>query len=316
MLLALLSAVFALSQSYRTITAILAQGLTAGLWPVGPGAGRVCRAVRPVLRCGAAVHGHGPWTCYGLRRTVLASAFPLSIAGATLSALAPSHGGLMAGAAADRRGLLAGLSGLHASLLRGTFPAERFAFSLGPEPWGVGGLGLMLTGTPLAWVVQHWRLAHRALASLAAPERPVLAADLPALVHEPPLEPDAPPRSRARELGSRPCAAWPSCFTLPHTWGILLLGMSCYAAFLSLRGLWLGPLLDEPLRLFAGGQRQRSTGAVVDLAVRPRHLSGRLDPGAAKRRRAWIANASMLMAAHVRAVMALLLQHTPAPPWR
>jgi MFS family permease len=35
------------------------------------------------------------------------------------------------------------------------FPASRFAFLSGVG-MGVGGLGLLLTGTPLAWLVQQW----------------------------------------------------------------------------------------------------------------------------------------------------------------
>ncbi|HQD15212.1 MAG TPA: MFS transporter, partial [Ottowia sp.] len=94
MLLALLSG-FALSQSYRTITAIVAQGLQqdfglsaqslgafAGLFGLSFGVAQLLMGIT--------------MDRYGLRPTVLASA-PVSIAGAALSALAPSHGWLMLG---------------------------------------------------------------------------------------------------------------------------------------------------------------------------------------------------------------------------
>ncbi|MBS0494334.1 MAG: MFS transporter, partial [Proteobacteria bacterium] len=94
MLLALLSG-FALSQAYRTVTAIVAPGLQqdfglstqslgafAGLFGLSFGLAQ--------LLMGIALDR------YGLRPVVLATA-PLSIAGATLSALAPSHGWLMVG---------------------------------------------------------------------------------------------------------------------------------------------------------------------------------------------------------------------------
>ena len=94
MLLALLSA-FALSQAYRTVTAIMATslqtdfGLTAG--SLGTFAGLFG------LSFGIAqfVMGIG-MDLYGLRRTVL-SAFPLAIAGATLAAAAPGYGWLLLG---------------------------------------------------------------------------------------------------------------------------------------------------------------------------------------------------------------------------
>ncbi|HAU57101.1 MAG TPA: MFS transporter, partial [Comamonadaceae bacterium] len=93
MLLALLSG-FALSQAFRTTTAMMAQGLMAdfglsaqslgafaGLFGLSFGVAQLLMGVALDL--------------YGLRRTVL-TAFPLAIAGAALSALAPDYAWLMA----------------------------------------------------------------------------------------------------------------------------------------------------------------------------------------------------------------------------
>ena len=298
MLLALLSG-FALSQSYRTITAIVAQGLQqdfglsaqslgafAGLFGLSFGVAQLLMGIT--------------MDRYGLRPTVLASA-PVSIAGAALSALAPSHGWLMLGQ------LLIGV-GCSPAFLACTifiarhFPAERFAFFSGLS-LGLGGLGLMLTGTPLAWVVQHWgwRTGFGILAALNALSWLLIFA----LVHEP-VEPDAPPR--ARESWGRSLRGMAELFTLPHTWGILVLGMSCYAAFLSLRGLWLGPLL---MNRFGFSLVDSGNVALVLslISLFAPGIFGRLDPGPL-RRRAWIANASLLMAA-MFAVMAVL-QHAGA----
>jgi predicted MFS family arabinose efflux permease len=182
------------------------------------------------------------------------------------------------------------------------FPAERFAFFSGLS-LGLGGLGLMLTGTPLAWVVQHWgwRTGFGILAALNALSWLLIFA----LVHEP-VEPDAPPR--ARESWGRSLRGMAELFTLPHTWGILVLGMSCYAAFLSLRGLWLGPLL---MNRFGFSLVDSGNVALVLslISLFAPGIFGRLDPGPL-RRRAWIANASLLMAA-MFAVMAVL-QHAGA----
>ena len=95
---------------------------------------------------------------------------------------------------------------------------------------------------------------------------------------------------------------------MPHTWGILLLGMSGYAAFLSLRGLWLAPLLMDRFHLTLVDSGNVAL-ALSLIALFAPGLSGRLDPGAA-RRRPWIANTSLLMAALFAALA--LLQHAAA----
>ncbi len=298
MLLALLSG-FALSQSYRTVTAIVAQdlqhdfglsvqalGAFAGLFGLSFGVAQ--------LLMGIAMDR------YGLRRTVLAAA-PLSIAGAALSALAPDHGWLMVGQ------LLIGV-GCSPAFLACTvlisrhFPSDRFAFFSGLS-LGMGGLGLMLTGTPLAWVVQHWgwRVGFGLLAALSALSWLIVYA----LVHEPELPGDA---QQPRESWSRSLLGLLEIFTLRHTWGILILGMSGYAAFLSLRGLWMGPLLMDRF----GFSLVDSGNVALVLSVISLFAPGsfgRIDPGPL-RRRAWIANASLVMAG-MFAVLALL-QHAGA----
>ncbi len=295
MLLALLSG-FALSQSYRTITAIVAQGLQADFGLSAQSLGAFAGLFG--LSFGVAQLLMGiTMDRYGLRRTVLASA-PLSIAGAALSALAPSHGWLMAGQ------LLIGI-GCSPAFLACTvfiarhFPSERFAFFSGLS-LGMGGLGLMLTGTPLAWVVQHWgwRTGFGILAVLSALSWLLIFA----LVHEPSLPGRAP---HAQESWGDSLRGLAELLTLPHTWGILALGMSCYAAFLSLRGLWLGPLLMD--RFGFSLVDSGNVALVLSLiSLFAPGAFGRMDPGPL-RRRAWVANASLLMAA-MFAAMALLQQ--------
>ena len=82
---------------------------------------------------------------------------------------------------------------------------------------------------------------------------------------------------------------------LPHTWGIVLLSASCYAAFLSLRGLWLGPLLMQRFD-FSLVQAGNVALGVSLISLFAPGLFGRLDPGTARRRR-WLQSASLLMAA-------------------
>lgn len=163
MLLALLSG-YALSQAFRTTTAILAQGLQQdfGLNASALGAfaglfGLSFGATQLLMGIGMDV--------YGLRRTVLCT-FPCAAVGALTSALAPSYSWLMLGQ------LLIGV-GCSPAFLACTifiarhFPSDRFAFFAGFS-MGAGGIGLLLTGTPLAWLVQSygWRSGFVALAIL------------------------------------------------------------------------------------------------------------------------------------------------------
>ena len=294
MLLALLSG-FALSQSYRTITAIVAQGLQqdfglsaqalgafAGLFGLSFGVAQLLMGIT--------------MDRYGLRPTVLASA-PVSIAGAALSALAPSHGWLMLGQVLIGVGCSPAFLACTVFISR-HFPGERFAFYSGLS-LGLGGLGLMFTGTPLAWVVQHWgwRTGFGILAVMSALSWLIILA----LVHEPGA-PDS-PTERAREGWGESLRGLAMLLTLPHTWGILVLGMSCYAAFLSLRGLWLGPLLMGRFQFTLVDSGNVALVLSVISLFAP-GVFGRMDPGPL-RRRAWVANLSLLMAA-LFAVLALL----------
>lgn len=94
MLLSLLSA-FALSQSYRTVTAIIATGLQTDFGLSSSSLGAF--AVLFGLAFGVTQFFMGiGMDLYGLRRTVL-SVFPLAVVGAALSAWAPQYGWLMLG---------------------------------------------------------------------------------------------------------------------------------------------------------------------------------------------------------------------------
>ena len=284
MLLALLSA-FALSQAYRTVTAIMASNLQTdfGLSPASLGA----FAGLFGLSFGVTQFFMGiGMDLYGLRRTVL-TAFPLAAAGAALSAAAPAYGWLMLGQ------LMIGVGCAPAFLactmfISRHFPASRFAFVSGIG-LGIGGLGLLLTGTPLAWLVERWgwRSGFALLALLS-----VLAWLLIwRRVHEPALATPAPERERwgtaVRRFGA--------LFLLPHTLGIMLLGMVAYASFLSLRGLWIAPMLIDRygFTLIESG----NMALVMSLiSLFSPALFGRFDPGPA-RRRTWVVNFSLLVAA-------------------
>jgi len=296
MLLALLSA-FALSQAFRTVTTVMALelqhdfgldkqslGAFAGLFGLSFGVAQLLMGIGMDV--------------YGLRRTVL-SAFPLAIAGALLSALAPTYGWLMLGQ------LLIGVGCAPAFLSCTIFisrhlPPERFAYWSGIA-MGLGGLGLLFTGTPLAWWVQHfgWRGGFALLALLASCSWILVWR----MVHEP--HPDAPATAQPREGWSKAIGRMLQLFALPHTLGIMVLAMACYSSFLSLRGLWLGPLLMQRhgFSLLESG----NVALVLSLiALFSPAIFGRLDPGN-YRRRNWVFGFSLGVAS-VYAILAFL-QH-------
>ncbi|WCM92252.1 MFS transporter [Acidovorax sp. NCPPB 2350] len=285
MLLALVSG-FALSQAFRTVTAIIATGLQAefGLsaQALGVFAGTFAFAFGTMqLFMGVGID------LFGVRRTVLA-VFPLAVAGALLSALAPGHGAVLAGQALIGVGCAPAFLACTVFIAR-HFPARRFAFVSGVA-LGVGGLGMLFTGTPLAWLVERtsWRAGFGVLAGLAAAAWLLIAWR----VREPATHAkDAPPR----ESPGAAMRGFGALFLLPHTPGILLLGLVTYAAFLALRGLWLGPLLigRHGFSLVESG----NVALLVSLvSLFGPAAFGRLDPGPARRRR-WIIGATLLIAA-------------------
>lgn len=296
MLLALLSG-FALSQAFRTITAILAQGLQQDFGISASSLGAFAGLFGLSFGVAQLMMGIG-MDLYGLRRTVL-TAFPLATLGAGVSAAAPSYGWLMLGQ------LLIGV-GCSPAFLACTifiarhFPADRFAFFSGLS-MGVGGLGLLFTGTPLAWVVElgGWRSGFWLLCGLCAASWLLIFV----MVHEPRL-PQAP--STDKESWGQAFVRLAELLTLPHTWGMLVLGMSCYAAFLSLRGLWLGPLLMDRHSFSLVSSGHVAFGVSLISLFTPA-MFGRLDPGTL-RRRTWLGWLSLLMAA---LFVVLALWHHP-----
>lgn len=298
MLLALLSG-FALSQAFRTITAILAQGLQQDFGITASSLGAFAGLFGLSFGVAQLMMGIG-MDLYGLRRTVLC-AFPLATLGSLVSAAAPSYGWLMLGQ------LMIGV-GCSPAFLACTifiarhFPADRFAFFSGLS-MGIGGLGLLFTGTPLAWVVEmgSWRSGFWLLAALCALSWLLIFFK----VHEPALPQVS---TAAKESWGQAFMRMAELLTLPHTWGMVVLGMSCYAAFLSLRGLWIGPLLMERhgFSLVNSGH----VAFVVSLiSLFTPAIFGRLDPGT-HRRRAWLGNLSLAMAALF--VLLALWQHATA----
>jgi MFS family permease len=294
MLLCLLTG-FALSQAYRTVASIMADGLRTDFGLSAQSLGSFAGLFGLSFGVAQLLMGIG-MDIYGLRRTVVLT-FPLTIAGAALSALAPSYAWLMLGQ------LLIGV-GCSPAFLACTmfiarhFPADRFAYFSGIA-MGMGGLGLLFTGTPLAWLVQHmgWRSGFGLLALLSALSWLLIFFK----VHEPELASDALPKPGFVQA----LKGFGSLLLMPHTWGIVLLGMVSYASFLTVRGLWLSPMLMDRYQfsLIATGNVALAASLISLFAP---SLFGRLDPGPQKRRRR-IARFALLMAC-IFIVLALVHQ--------
>lgn len=287
MLLALLTG-FSLSQAFRTITSVLAQGLQAefglGADSLGAFAGLFGLSFGVAqLLMGVALD------LYGLRRTVVMT-FPLATCGAVLSALAPNYGWLLVGQALIGIGCSPAFLACTLFISR-HFPTERFALYSGIA-MGAGGMGLLFTGTPLAWVIQHWgwRTGFWLLAALCVISWLLIYT----LVHEPSIA-DSDTSTRAPETWKGGFGRFVKLFTLPHTWGIVLMGMSCYASFLTLRGLWLGPMLIQRFS-FSLVDAGNVALMVSLLSMFTPAVFGRMDRGP-ERRRVMIANVSLMMAA-------------------
>ncbi|MCW5238575.1 MFS transporter [Verminephrobacter eiseniae] len=290
MLLAL-SCGFALSQAFRSTTAIMATGLRADFalsaQALGVLAGAFAFAFGAMqLFVGIAID------LYGLRRTLLAVS-PLTLAGALLSALAPGYGVVLIGQ------VLIGVGCAPAFLVCTVFIARhfdpaRFA-AISGVVMGISGLGLLLTGTPLAWLVQQssWRLGFGLLAALAALAWLLVWRQVHEAAQPPPVAAArAPVLDAVRGLGA--------LFLLPHTAGIMLLALTTYASFLSLRGLWLGPLLIERhgYSLLASGHVALFASLICLFSPA---CFGRLDPGPATRRH-WLVGCTLLLAALFAAI--------------
>jgi predicted MFS family arabinose efflux permease len=282
MLLVLISG-FALSQAFRTAAGIMAPPLQQafGLTPQQLGlfaAAFHFSFAAPQLFMGMGIDVYGP------RRTVVA-VFPLAIAGALVTATASSYPRLILGQ------VLTGIGCAPAFLvctvfISRRFPIERFA-AVNGAALGIGSVGLLLTGTPLAWIIEHlsWRAGFFALAACAAAAWLAIAL----LVRD---EPRAGSHQGVNVLGA--LRGYGELFRLPHTLGIIGLALFSYAAFMALRGLWLTPLLIERYG-FTLVQTGNVAIALSVLGMLSAPLFGRLDPGE-RRRRTWILACALLTA--------------------
>jgi len=219
---------------------------------------------------------------FGVRRTVL-SAFPLAIAGAVLCTMAPSFHALLLGQALIGVGCAPAFLACTVFIAR-HFDAARFTAMSGLV-MSMAGMGILFTGTPLALLIEaaSWRAGYAALAGFAVLSWLVIFWRVrePArtVVHD-----GMQPAPAERQSLRKAVRELLPLFAMPHTLGLLCFACVSYAAFITLRGLWLGPVLHERhgLSLVASG----NVALVMTVAgmISPA-LFGRMDPGGARRGR-------------------------------
>ncbi|HRP27411.1 MAG TPA: MFS transporter [Burkholderiaceae bacterium] len=271
-----LTGAFTLSQAFRTVAAIMAPQLEAEFTLTPQALGVFAGAFHFAFGALQLLMGVGI-DLYGVRRTALA-AFPLAIAGSLLSAWTTNFEWLVFAQ------VLIGVGCAPAFLVCTVFIARHFPpaqyASVSGAVLGIGGIGMLATGTPLAWLIEahSWRAGFVVLGAASALSWLLILA----IVREPASS--APARS-ADSVGAA-LRGFGALFTTPHTLGILALSAVTYAAFITLRGLWIGPLLiaRHDFSLVQSGNVAIAM-SIASMLSAP--LIGRLDPGAGARRR-WI----------------------------
>jgi predicted MFS family arabinose efflux permease len=296
-MLFVLASGFAVSQAFRTVASIMGLSLTQefGLTPQMMGAWSAAFHLTfglAQLPMGVAIDVYGP------RRTVLFTA-PWAVVGACICATAHSYTALVIG-----QGLI-GLGCAPAFLACTVFIARQFDNSrfgaLSGLCMSFASLGIVYTGTPLAFIVEHgsWRVGYGSLAAIAAASTLLIyllvsADDSPA--------PHAAQPSPQRLNFAQAMREMAPLLRMPHTLGLLCFALVSYAAFITLRGLWLGPLLQQRHGLSLIDAGNVALVMTVGNLIGPATF-GKLDPGGTQRTTAMVVLA--LLGAASFAVMAL-----------
>jgi predicted MFS family arabinose efflux permease len=284
MLLVLISG-FALSQAFRTAASIMAPALAKD-FSLSPQQLGLFAAAFHFSFAGLQLFMGMAIDLYGPRRTIV-TVFPLAIAGSLVMAAAPSYGVLILGQVLT--GIGCGPAFLVCTVfIARTFPPGRFA-AVNGAALGVGSVGLLLTGTPLAWVIgaASWRAGFVALAVIAA------MAWLAIFFYVRDGTDTHEPRQQLNVMAA--LRGYGELFRLPHTIGIFALALTTYSSFMTLRGLWLGPLLIER-HGFSLVQAGNVAVAISLVGMCAPPLFGRVDPGEQRRRR-WIMACALATAA-------------------
>ncbi|WP_025371998.1 MFS transporter [Advenella mimigardefordensis] len=269
---------FVLSQAYRTVGGILSVPLKAEFMLDSDRLASVIGSFHIAFGCLQVVIGI-LIDNFGIRKTILAVS-PFSVLGALLSAVAVSPTMLQWGQ------ILLGFGCAPAFLACIVLMARHFsgkqfsimyAFALGS-----GSLGLIFTSTPTAWLVGQfgWRSCFYLLAFLSFLTWLLIYFGVRGV--DSALAASSLSVKQKIVVALRSISGYKALLKIRETPGILSLVFVIYAAFLTLRGLWLGPLLVERHHaslVFAGNLAL----LLSIISVFSPMLFGRLDPGPGKR---------------------------------
>lgn len=276
---------FALSQAFRTAAAIMAPSL-AQTFSLSPQQLGLFAAAFHFSFAGLQLFMGMAIDVYGPRRTIVA-VFPLAILGALVMSVAPNFSVLIAGQILT--GIGCGPAFLVCTVfIARSFPPGQFA-AVNGVALGIGSVGLLLTGTPLAWTIEaaSWRAGFVALAAIAA----MAWVAIFVLVRDDTATDG--PRQKLNVIAA--LRGYGELFRLPHTIGIFALALTTYSSFMALRGLWLGPMLIER-HGFSLVQAGNVAIAISIVGMISPPLFGRIDPGDRSRRR-WIMACALTTAA-------------------
>jgi MFS family permease len=277
-MVAALTSIFAMSQAYRTLPAIVANAIEGEFHLSAQAIGFFAGAFHlsfglMQLFVGVALDRYGPkWTV-----TVF---FSIAVLGAILCAAAPNFAVLIAGQ------ILLGIGSAPAFLavllfIGQVYPPKRFT-SISGYAMSFGGLGMLATATPLAFVVQTWSW-HASFVLLAIGSVLALGAAFAVVRDRRPGGAGAQSETLAYAFKQATLL-----FKAPQTAGILVLGAITYSSLLALRGLWIVPLFVQRHDFSLV-----ETGNVVLVLSIAMLLSpmifGRIDPGLRWRRQLIVA---------------------------
>ncbi len=278
MMLYFLLSGFILSQAYRTVGGILSVPLKTEFALDSDTLAGIIGSFHIAFGCLQLLIGIFV-DSFGIRKTILYFS-PLTVAGAVLSGMASSSHMLLWGQVLIGFGCAPAFL-VCIVLMSRYFSGKQFsmmyAFSL-----GAGSLGLVFTSTPTAWLADHfgWRSCFYLLAALSLGTWLLIYFGVRNVDRN--LDASSLPLKQKIMLAVRSISGYKELLTIRETPGILSLVFVNYAAFLTLRGLWLGPLLVERHQeslVFAG-----NLALILSiLSVFSPMLFGKIDPGPGKR---------------------------------
>ncbi|HEU4660814.1 MAG TPA: MFS transporter [Pseudolabrys sp.] len=262
---------FALSQAFRTIPTIAASGIAVDMHAGPPELATFSAAFHWSFALSQIPIGLS-LDVLGVRRTALTVPW-LTIIGAAMCYFAPNFAMLFVGQ------LLIGIGcapALMAAMVFVTKHWDRTKFaSVSGFVLAAGGTGMLLTGTPLAWTIEHWswRAAFLVMALIAtaalALASIVLDADLPESSKRAPSFIEAIVGLKGVLVGRRAIA-------------LMAIGFVSYGAAITLRGLWLVPMFMDRhhIPLVMAGNIAFAVSVVM---IGAPALVGWLDPGEGRR---------------------------------